>query len=107
MDLRTTLRYLGVPVEKRSYRFGDNKSVVDSSSKPHAKLHKRHTALSFHHVREAIAAGIVALLHVSGDRNPANILSKHWAYGNVWQFMQPLLFWKVDTADIGVLSSSP
>ena len=106
MNLRTTLRYLGVPVEKRSYMFGDNKSVVDSSSKPHAKLHKRHTSLLFHRVHEAIATGIVAFLHVSGDRNPADILSKHLAYGNVWQFMQPLLFWKGDTADIGILSSS-
>jgi hypothetical protein len=48
IDLRNTLRYLGVPVEDESYMFGDNKSVVDSSSSPHAKLHKRHTILSFH-----------------------------------------------------------
>jgi hypothetical protein len=105
MDLRTTLRYLGVPVETRSYMFGDNKSVVDSSSKPHSKLHKRHTALSFHRVREAIASGIISFLHINGDRNPADILSKHWAYANVWQFMQPLLFWKGDTADIGITTS--
>ena len=40
---------------EQSHMFGDNKSVVDSSTKIHAKLHKRHTALSFHRVREAIA----------------------------------------------------
>ena len=48
IDLRNTLRYLGVPICKKSYMFGDNESVVNSSSIPHAKLHKRHTALSFH-----------------------------------------------------------
>ena len=42
--------------------FGDNESVVNSSSKPHAKLHKRHNALSFHRVREAIAAKLVSLI---------------------------------------------
>ena len=81
--------------------FGDNESVVNSSSKLHAKLHKRHTALSFHRVREAIAAKIIGFFHVEGKRNPADILSKHWAYSAVWPFMQPLLFWKGDTADIG------
>jgi hypothetical protein len=29
--LRNTLRFLGVPVREKSYMFGDNKSVVDSS----------------------------------------------------------------------------
>ena len=50
VDLRDILRYLGVPIIK-SYMFGDNKSMVDSSSVPDGKLHKRHHALSFHLVR--------------------------------------------------------
>ena len=40
IDLRTTLRYLGVPIRKQSYMFGDNKLAVNSSLIPHAKLHK-------------------------------------------------------------------
>jgi len=40
VDLHQTLRYLGVPIHEKSYLFGDNKSVVDSSSRPHSKLHK-------------------------------------------------------------------
>ena len=56
IDLRNTLRYLGVKVNSKSYMFGDNESVVNSSSVLHAKLHKRHNILSFHHVREAIAS---------------------------------------------------
>ena len=39
VDLRNTLRYLGVPIRNRSYMFGDNKSVVDRSATVHAKLH--------------------------------------------------------------------
>jgi hypothetical protein len=62
IDLRNTLRFLGVPIQEKSYMFGDNKSVVDSSMRLNAKLHKRHTMLSFHHVRKAIAAGIPVLL---------------------------------------------
>jgi hypothetical protein len=46
MDLCLTLRYLGVPLRERSYMFGDNESVVNSSMTPTGKLHKRHTALN-------------------------------------------------------------
>jgi hypothetical protein len=45
IDLCTSLRYLGVPIRNKSYVFGDNQTVVDSSVIPHAKLHKRHNAL--------------------------------------------------------------
>jgi hypothetical protein len=100
MDLRTTFRYLGVPVRDKSYMFGDNESIVNSSTQIHAKLHKRHNALSFHRVREAIAAGVIAFYHIAGSSNPADILSKHWSYGNVWKVMQPVLFWMGDTADV-------
>jgi len=40
VDLQLTLWYLGVPIHEKSYLFGDNKLVVDSSAKPHLKLHK-------------------------------------------------------------------
>jgi hypothetical protein len=100
IDLRNTLRYLGVPIRPKSYMFGDNEAVVNSSTKFDAKLHKRHTALSFHRVREAIAAKIIRYHHLAGEFNPADILSKHWAYGNVWKLLQPLLFWQGDTASI-------
>jgi hypothetical protein len=100
IDLRTTLRYLGVRIRERSYMFGDNKTVVESSIQPHAKLHKRHTALSFHRVREAIASGIIGFYHIPGVINPADVLSKHWGYQQVWKLLRPLLFWQGDTADL-------
>ena len=46
IDLRTSLRYLGVPIHSKSSTFGNNKAKVDSANAPHARLHKRHTALS-------------------------------------------------------------
>jgi len=103
IDLKNTLCYLGVPVCKKAYMFVDNKSVVDSSTIPHAKLHKHHNALSFHHVREAIAAAIIGFYHIDGNENPADILSKHWGYHQIWKMLQPLLFWKGDNKNISVL----
>ena len=39
MDIRNTLRYLGAPMHGECFRFGDNDSVVNSASIPHAKLY--------------------------------------------------------------------
>jgi hypothetical protein len=89
--------YLGVPVRDMSYMFGDNKSVVDSSTQIHAKLHKRHNMLSFHRVREAIAAGMINFIFINGEINPADILSKHWGYAQIWPLLRPLLFWYGET----------
>jgi hypothetical protein len=57
IDLRTTLRYLGVTVNNKSYMFGDNQAVVSNSTIPHSSLNKRHNALAYHRVRE-INSGI-------------------------------------------------
>ena len=78
-------------METKSYMFGDNESVVNSSMNLHAKLHKRHTALSFHRVREAIASKFVDFVFLPGSENPADILSKHWSYNSVKDVLLPLL----------------
>jgi hypothetical protein len=100
IDLRNTLRYLGVPIAGKSMMFGDNESVVNTAAVPHSKLSKRHNALSYHRTRESIAAGITRFHHIRGTLNPSDILSKHWDYASVWRLLQPLLFWKGDTADL-------
>jgi hypothetical protein len=100
INLPTTLHYLGVPIHEKSYIFGDNESVIDSSTIPHSKLHKRHNALSFHCICEAVATKIVDIHHLSGEYNPADILSKHRSYQKLWCILQPLLFYQGDTADL-------
>jgi hypothetical protein len=76
--------------------FGDNESVVNTASAPHAKLHKRHQALSYHRTREAIAAGFLVFYHIRGTTNPADVLSKHWDAPSVWPQLRTLMFWQWD-----------
>ena len=52
IHLRHTLRYLGVPIKTKSYLFGDNRSVVTSSTLPQSTLGKRHNILAYHRVRK-------------------------------------------------------
>jgi hypothetical protein len=97
---KMTLQYLGVPIVGPSILFGDNKTVVDSSSLPQSKLHKRHLMLSYHYVREALATGEYVYSFVNGKINPSDILSKHWAHKDVWPLLNTLLFWKGDTLNL-------
>jgi hypothetical protein len=63
IDLCNTLLYLGVPIRGTSMMFGNNETVVNTALVPHARLQKRHVALSYHKVREAVAAGIMRFHH--------------------------------------------
>ena len=96
IDIRLSLRYLGVPVKEKTYMFGDNQSVITSSTIPQSALNKRHNALSYHRVREAIAAGIMRFVHIMGSMNPADVLSKHCGYPQLMPLVRPILFWQGD-----------
>ena len=99
LDLRITLRYLGVPVRSLRCMFGDNKSAVHSSVTPYGKTHKRHVVLSFHRVRESIAVKIANYLVIDGKNNPADVLTKRWANNDAWPTLNPILFWPGDTME--------
>lgn len=92
MDLRYTLRMLGVPLDGPAWMFGDNKSVEVSSNLPHSSLSKRHNALAFHRVREAIAAGVLHFVHIPGVSNPADVLTKFLAHASAMKHLKELLF---------------
>ena len=98
IDIHTTLRYLGVPIRDKSYMFGDNKSVVTSSTITNSTISKRHHLASYHRVREAIAAKFISFHWKDGKSNPADILSKHWEFATVWPMLKPILFWRGETA---------
>ena len=95
-----SLHYFGVPVKDKAYMFGDNQSVVTSSTIPHSGLNKRHNTLSYHCVREAIAARILSFFHIDDKTSPADILSKHCGFQEFWPHIKPLLFWQGDTRNI-------
>ena len=96
-DLRYTLRLFGVPLDGPAWLFGDNRSVVTSSTIPHSTLSKRWNALSYHKVREAVASGWLRFIHMPGTENPADIFTKPLPWHMMRVFVEPLLFWKGET----------
>jgi hypothetical protein len=100
MDIRYTLRMMGVPLDGAAYLFGDNEGVIKSSTLPHSTLKKRHNALSYHRVREAVASGIIYFLHIPGKQNVADILTKFLERSVSYPFMNAVLLWRGNTMKI-------
>ena len=86
VDLTYILMCLGVPI--RSKRI------------PSSLLSKRHHISAHHRVREAIALKYLMFIWKDGKTNPADILSKHWEFPQIWPLLMPLLFWRGETAEI-------
>ena len=76
IGLRFLLRSVGVPTIGPSTLLVDNEGVVSNASMFTSTLKKKHNAISFHRVRESIAAGHIALAHIGTKSNLADILTK-------------------------------
>ena len=73
------------------YVWGDNESMIKSSTIPESKLNKRHNILSFHYVRSMISQGYINLQHLASEWNFADILTKNWSYQSSYHpLIQPV-----------------
>src|SRR5687768_12233519 len=87
------LGILGVSIVGPSIIFENNNAVINSASIPESNLKRRHNALSYHRVKEAIAANVLWMHHIKGTENPADILTK-FLPGKTWyHLMKPILHW--------------
>jgi hypothetical protein len=98
IDSRSTLRSLGAPLDGKACVFGDNESVITSSTVPRSSLNKRHNTLSCHRVQEAIASNVLWFFHILGEKNPADVLTKFCGHSVFWPLIKPLLFWRGPTS---------
>jgi len=74
--LRYKLRMFGIPIDGPTNVLGDNESVIKGASRVEARLHKKHNAICFHIVREAVAAGWIRVGWEPTDSNIADIFTK-------------------------------
>jgi hypothetical protein len=76
IGLRYVLMSLGVPLKGCTVLYGDNKSMIQSSSLPEGQIKKKHVMLAWHKVRETHAAGITQCRWVDTHQNKSNLLTK-------------------------------
>ena len=92
IEYRYTLRMLGVPVDGPALLLGDNKSVILNTTVPSSILRKKHNAVAYHRIREAVAGGIMRFVHIDTETNYADFLTKPLPTNKYWQLVKPLLF---------------
>ena len=85
-----------MPIEGPTKMFGDNMGVIQNASMPEVTLAKKHTAITFHHVWECVAAKIIAPYYIEGKDNFANIFMKP-VDGMTFKYHAWDLLWKTPT----------
>ena len=80
-SLRFMLRCLGIPLAGPAMLYGANLGVIQNAQMPEADLKKKHVALSYHVVREAVASGVCAPMWMDTHSNHADILTKQNGQG--------------------------
>jgi hypothetical protein len=97
LEVRFMLRSLGGDLDDPTLMLGDNMSVVLNTSVPSSVPKKKHNAIAYHRVREAIAAKVMRFAYVKSDENVSDILTKplsnekfHYLVKN-WLFRFPEL----------------
>lgn len=63
-SLQYKLHMFGIPIDGPTNVFCDNKSVVKNATIPTSYLKKKHNAIAYHRVREAIASGTIQITPV-------------------------------------------
>ncbi|CAJ1948049.1 unnamed protein product [Cylindrotheca closterium] len=76
ISIRYMLCSLGVPVEEPTNLLGDNLGVIQSAAMKDADLKKKHVAISYHCVREAVAAQIIKPIWCKTDENWSDICTE-------------------------------
>jgi len=67
---------MGVPIDGSTKMYCDNEAVVKSTTRPEATLKKKHNAINYHRIREAQAAGHIAIAWIDGNDNLADAFTK-------------------------------
>jgi hypothetical protein len=74
--LRYKIRMFGVPIDGPCNVFCDNSGVVKNASIPESTLMKKHNAINYHAIREAVAARIIRVGKEDGLTNLADLFTK-------------------------------
>jgi hypothetical protein len=74
--LRYKLRMFGIPIEGPASVFCDNNLGVLNVTVPESTLSKKHNAIAYHRVREAVAAQVMRVAKEPSETNLADLLTK-------------------------------
>ena len=90
--LRIKLKMFGVAIDGPADVMCDNQGVVQNTSLPQSTLNKKHNAINYHVIREAVAAGIMRVGKEDTETNLADLLTKILPSPRRKFLLQPILY---------------
>jgi hypothetical protein len=73
LEVRYMLRSLGLALDGSALMLGDNMSVFLNITVPSSVLKKKHNAIAYQLVREAIAARIMSFAYIKSEENVSDV----------------------------------
>ena len=92
MEVRYTLRSIGINIQGPSTMLGDNNSVILNTTVPSSMLKKKHNAVSYHRIRKPTATNIIEFGYIKSTKNYADLLTKPLESSKFHNIVKPLLF---------------
>ena len=74
--IRYKLRMMGVDIDRPSYYYRDNMSVITNISKPEPTLKKKSNSIYYYAVQESVAMGEVLTTHIRSEDNLTDLVTK-------------------------------
>jgi len=90
--LRYKLRMFGIPIDGPTRVYGDKGAVISNLSIPTSTLTRKHNAICYHRVREAVAAGTTAIGKVHTDYNLADLFTKQLSPERRYHLLQCITY---------------
>jgi hypothetical protein len=92
LEIRYMLWSLGVALDGPALMLGDNMSVVLNTIVLSSVLKKKHNAIAYQRVREAIAARIMRFAYIKSEENVSDVLTKPLSNEKFHYLMKRWLF---------------
>ncbi len=92
LALRIKLKCFGIPLIGPTNVFCDKNSVVLNVSIPESTLAKNHSAINYHIIQEAVAAGIIRVGKEDTLTNIADVFTKLVPFTKKYQLLSPFLW---------------
>jgi hypothetical protein len=89
---RYKLRMFGIPIDGPTRVYGDNGAVISNSLIPTSTLTKKHNAICYHRVRDAVAAGTTAIGKVHTGYNLADLFTKQLSPERRYHLLQCITY---------------
>ena len=80
VELRLKCKSIGLALDGPTDVYCDNQGVVKNTSIPESILSKKHNAVNYHIVREAVAADVMRVGKEDTNTNPVDALTKLLPY---------------------------